>query len=179
MSSWWCYISFSYLFKAVNSREPTEEEKTNFKDFTQTQLNQWVIDSMAQTRGRYVAVMMNGYLAFTVIPIFMKGIWDKMLRFEEGATKTEFVTSYGSEYWYEVVKQNGTHRLITHWNNGGEDHGTGEITLESDGYLNNFVLRMPDNPGYDRAYNFDTSRFTPVGQGAELTRRFVTAGLED
>jgi hypothetical protein len=179
MSSWWCYISFQDLFKYVYGRKPTDEERAEYKKLSREQLNQWVINHMAQAHGIYVGVMMNGYLAFTILPYFMKGIWDKELRFDDGTTKQEFTTSSGHKFRFEVTKRNGTYHLQAYWDNGGDDCGTGEITMSSDGYLSNFCSTMPKRPFSNVAFNFDTMHFQGASNGAESTRRFVTAGLED
>ena len=178
MSAWWCYISFSDLFKSVYGREPTLGEKEDFKKYSKEQLNQWVIDHMAKARGKYVAVMMNGYLAFTILPYYMKGIWDKALKFVEGSTRFDYKTTSGGKYWYEVVNQNGVHTVTTHWDNGGNDQGTGTITLTADGYLTRFVLKNSSG-SVNSAHDFNQGKFVPAGLGAENTRQFVTTGLED
>jgi len=177
MSSWWCYISFTDLYRAVYRRDPTQQEKDDYKKLSVQQLNQWVVDHMSRSHGTYVGVMMGKYLAFTILPYFMKGIWDRALVFNEGSTGSDFVTSANRSFWFEVIKQNSAYRLVTHWNNGSIDQGTSEISLNVDGYLHNYRVYRSD---YHQNvwYNFDKSIFQQAGQGAESTHRFVTAGLE-
>lgn len=153
MSSWWCYIGFKDLYRAVYKREVSPKEQEEFKKLSQAALNQWVIDHIARTNGMYISINMKGYEAFTILPLFMKGIYDKDLVYPEGATVLKWRTSAGAEYTATITRHLNLYRIETAWNNNPNDRGITEITMNSAGMLQRLRSVRASLP-YPIAYNF-------------------------
>src|SRR3989304_8214177 len=115
---WWCYIGYEDLFKAVYHRPTTEKERERFKRMKREERNNWILEHIGMTNGIFVAMDQraeNGYIAFTTLPYFFKGIADGEIVVPEG--KTDFVIPHkGTSEWGFTVERNGKrYKIISGW----------------------------------------------------------------
>jgi hypothetical protein len=158
---WWCYIGYEDLFKAVYHRPTTAKERDTFKQMSTEERNNWILQHIGLTHGIFCAMDQraeNGYIAFTTLPYFCKGISDGEIMVPEG--KTEFVIPHaGTTRWGFTVDRNGqTYKIISWWDNGGGDQGQGTLEMDENGYLHNWRITSPKFSA-PLVYNFDLRRW--------------------
>lgn len=160
---WWCYIGYEDLFKAVYHRPTNEEEQAHFKKMNREARNNWILEHIGWTNGIFVAMDQradNGYIAFTTLPYFCKGIADGEIVVPEG--KTDFVIPHdGSTKWgFTVIRTGGKYEVISWWDNSPTDRGQTTISMDENGDLSNYQVVSPKFK-YPLKYNFSSNRFEP------------------
>ena len=140
---WWCYIGYEDLFKKVYHRPTTAEERGQFKQMTTEQRNSWILQHIGLTNGIFCAMDQraeNGYIAFTTLPYFCKGISDGEITIPEGIT--EFVIPHpGTTKWgFSVERRGNTYKIVSWWNNDSVDRGQTTLEMNQNGELGNFRM---------------------------------------
>ncbi|MBN8580628.1 MAG: hypothetical protein J0L96_08145 [Anaerolineae bacterium] len=158
--AWWCYSSFSDLYRATEGRKPSHEEEQELSKMSQTQKNEWVTEHVCKSRGKYIALDQgNGYLAFGTFHRFVYGFAENPLPVEDNGRATyELLSPYGGKHGITIHRSGNNYHITAWWNNGDLDIGRTSVDINGQGQVNNSHTHT-DGHGKDIAYNWQTGQW--------------------
>jgi hypothetical protein len=164
MQHWWCYIGYKELFKEVYKRLPTPEENAHYKSMNRETINLWVLQHVGQTNGLYIAIdqrQQNGYIAFTMLPYFMIGIFNKEIPVPVNGMEASNDAGNGSYNGVRIAHEHIDYRVTSWWRNSTVDQGETTIKMDVSGYLSDFRIKSPKFP-QELIYNWDSRQWEQI-----------------
>lgn len=176
MEHWWCYIGYKELFGHVYDRFPTPEENELFKHMKREEVNLWVLQHVGKTDGIFVAVdqrEQNGYVAFTMLPYFVMGVWNKEIPVPTNGLTIENDPQNGTHHGTTIKHQNGGFKIVSWWKNGSPDEGETSIEIDQEGYVSNFRMKSVKFR-CELIYNWQLKGWEPVNDQNVLSKVHIS-----
>ena len=153
---WYCYASFEDLQRATEGKKASEEEQEELSKMSQQEKNDWVVEHVIKSKGRYIAVDQgNGYIAFGTFNRFLRGVAEGEVEVEDGGKKEfEMLSPHGGSHGVTIRRAGGNYHVTSWWNNGGSDIGRTSVDIYEGGKISN-PHTFNDLHGGDVAYNWE------------------------